>query len=266
MIVPGSSMLDVASYLDRIGYTGPTSPTIDTLRAIHIAHLQSVPFENLDIAQGRKISLEIDQILRKIVQQRRGGFCYELNGALSALLRALGFKVTLLSARVGRETGGEGPEFDHLALRVDLQQDLQQLDFEQSWLADVGFGELFLAPLRLESSQEQVDPVGTFRLMKFGDRLKLEKFQPEKQWKPQYSFAQQPRKLADFAGMCQFHQTSPDSHFTQNRVCTRATREGRITLSGMKLIVTRNGRREEKILSSDQEWSRALSEHFGINL
>jgi len=66
--------------------------------------------------------------------------------------------------------------------------------------------------------------------------------------------------------MCHFHQTSPDSHFTQNRICTRATPEGRITLSGMKLIVTRNGRREEKILSSDQEWRRALDEHFGIIL
>lgn len=250
-------MLDVASYLDRIGYTGSTAPTIDTLRAIHIAHLQSIPFENLDIAQGRKISLDVDDILRKIVQQRRGGFCYELNGALSALLSALEFQVTLLSARVARETGGEGPDFDHLALRVDL---------EQPWLADVGFGASFLTPLRMEPAQGQVDPAGTFRLIQFGDRLQLAKSEPEEQWKPQYSFAQQPRSLADFAGMCHFHQTSPDSHFTQNRICTRATPEGRITLSGMKLIVTRNGRREEKILSSDQEWRRALDEHFEIIL
>jgi N-hydroxyarylamine O-acetyltransferase len=250
-------MVDVPSYLERVGYTGSTAPTIDTLRAIHIAHLLSVPFENLDIAIGREILLDEDAILRKIVQQRRGGFCYELNGAFSALLSALGFQVTLFSARVARETGGEGPEFDHLALRVDL---------DQPWLADVGFGESFLAPLRLQSAQEQVDPVGTFRLMQFGERLQLEKSEPEKLWKPLYSFVQQPRKLAEFAGMCHFHQTSPDSHFTQNRICTRATPEGRITLSGMKLIVTRNGRREEKILSSDQEWSGALSEHFGINL
>jgi len=162
-------MLDVASYLDRIGYTGSTAPTIDTLRAIHIAHLQSIPFENLDIAQGRKISLDVDHILRKIVQQRRGGFCYELNGALSALLGALGFQVTLLSARVAKATGGEGPEFDHLALRVDLQQ---------PWLADVGFGASFLTPLRMEPAQGQVDPAGTFRLMQFGDRLQLAKSEP----------------------------------------------------------------------------------------
>jgi N-hydroxyarylamine O-acetyltransferase len=250
-------MLDVRSYLDRIGYTGPTSPTIETLRSIHIAHLLAVPFENLDIAQGRKISLDEGEILRKIVQQRRGGFCYELNGAFSALLTSLGFQVTLLSARVARETGGEGPEFDHLGLRVGL---------EEPWLADVGFGDFFLAPLRMELAQEQVDAVGTFRLVQVADRLQIEKSQPDKPWKPQYSFSQQPRNLADFAGMCHYHQTSPESSFTQNRICSRATPEGRITLSGMKLIVTRNGRREEKLLSSEHDWSGALYEHFGIKL
>lgn len=250
-------MVDVAAYLARIGYTAPTTPTSQTLSGIHHAHLLAVPFENLDIALGRKIVLDEDAILNKIIGQRRGGFCYELNTALSALLSALGFQVTLLSARVARETGGEGPDFDHLALRVDL---------EQPWLADVGFGASFLTPLRMEPAQGQVDPAGTFRLIQFGDRLQLAKSEPEEQWKPQYSFAQQPRSLADFAGMCHFHQTSPDSHFTQNRICTRATPEGRITLSGMKLIVTRNGRREEKILSSDQEWRRALDEHFEIIL
>jgi len=127
-------MLNAPAYLARIAYAGPTPPTIDTLRSIHRAHLQTVPFENLDIALGRTIVVDEDATVRKIVEQHRGGFCYEMNGAFAALLRALGFRVTLLSARVARPQGGEGPEFDHLTLRVDL---------EEPWLADVGFGESF---------------------------------------------------------------------------------------------------------------------------
>jgi N-hydroxyarylamine O-acetyltransferase len=92
-------MTDVQSYLARVGYKGSTSPTRETLRAIHYAHLLNVPFENLDIALGRKIALDEDSFIRKIAERRRGGFCYELNGAFAALLRALGFRVTVLSAR-----------------------------------------------------------------------------------------------------------------------------------------------------------------------
>ncbi len=250
-------MLDVPSYLARIAYAGSTTPTAGTLRAIHRAHLLAVPFENLDIALGRTIVVHEAAIVRKIVEQRRGGFCYELNGAFAALLRALQFRVTLLSARVSRAGGGEGPEFDHLTLRVDL---------DQSWLADVGFGDSFLDPLRLEPGVEQEDPAGKFRLQPLGERLQLEKLSPDGVWKRQYSFAQQPRNLEDFAAMCSYHQTLPESHFTQNCICTRATPDGRITLSGMKLIVNRNGRREEKMLSSEAERNQVLHEFFGIRL
>jgi N-hydroxyarylamine O-acetyltransferase len=252
-------MLDVPSYLARIAYSGPTTPTPkpETLRAIHRAHLLTVPFENLDIALGREIVVDEAAIVRKIVKQRRGGFCYELNGAFAALLRALEFRVTLLSARVSRAGGGEGPEFDHLTLRVDL---------DQPWLADVGFGDSFLEPLRLVPGTEQKDAAGTFRLQPLGERLQLEKLGPDGIWKRQYSFAQQPRNLPDFAAMCSYHQTSPESHFTQNRICTRATPDGRITLSGMKLIVSRNGGREEKMLSSEEERNQVLQQFFGIRL
>lgn len=196
-------------------------------------------------------------ILDKTVRQRRGGFCYELNAAFAALLRALGFQVTLLSARVPRPNGGEGPEFDHLALRVDL---------EQSWLADVGFGESFLEPLRLAAGIEQSDPAGAFRVTDRGDCLQMEKAGSDGMWKPQYSFSLQPRRLEDFAGMCHYHQTSPESHFTQNRICSRATPGGRITLSGMKLITTVDGRREERVVETEDERILILKEQFGIEL
>ena len=250
-------MFSVTSYLARISYSGSTLPTADTLRAIHHAHLLAVPFENLDIAIGRKIVVDEDAIIGKIVERCRGGFCYELNGAFAALLRALGFRVTLLSARVARAQDGEGPEFDHMTLRVDL---------EESWLADVGFGESFLEPLRMQVDTEQADPAGVFRLVQIGEHLQLDKAEPERVWRRQYSFGLQPRRLEEFAGMCHYHQTSPESHFTQNRICSRATPDGRITLSGMKLIVTRAGQREESILASEQERSDLLRQQFGIVL
>jgi N-hydroxyarylamine O-acetyltransferase len=272
-------MIDVSAYLDRIHCTASTTNTIETLRAIHRAHMLSVPFENLDIGLGRKIVVDEKAFVRKVVERRRGGFCYELNGAFAALLRALGFRVTLLSARVARSDGGESPEFDHLTLRVDLRVDLdvdRRIGLDEPWLADVGFGESFLGPLRLRTGVEQRDLAGTFRLVQTGDRLCLEKFAPEKfdpekadpdgGWKKQYSFTLQPRQLEEFAGMCHYHQTSPESHFVQNKICSRATPEGRITLSGMKLIVTRNSRREERVLESELEWREALKEYFGIVL
>ena len=250
-------MIDVAAYLDRIGYLGPTDPTAENLRALQRAHLFSVPFENLDISLGRKITVQPEPILNKVVGHRRGGFCYELNGAFAALIRELGFDVTLLSARVARAHGGEGPEFDHLTLLVDVAE---------PWLADVGFGDSFLEPLRLKRDSEQQDPAGTFRLMQDGNRWHLHRAEQVANWKPQYSFSLEPRRLEEFTGMCHYHQTSPDSSFTQNRICSRATPEGRITLSEMKLIVTRNGQREERSLGSEAERSAVLEEEFGIRL
>jgi N-hydroxyarylamine O-acetyltransferase len=248
-------MLDVGAYLDRIGYLGPIEATAENLRALHRAHLLTVPFENLDISLGRKIVLEQEAILRKILELRRGGFCYELNSAFAGLLRALGFQVTLLSARVARSDGGEGPEFDHLTLRIDL---------EEPWLADVGFGDSFSEPLRLEAETEQADPSGTFRLIEDAGHWQMQKRESDGNWRAQYSFSLLPRRLEEFTGMCHFHQTSPDSSFTQKRICSRATAEGRVTVSEMKLIVTCNGQREERRLNSAEEWMSTLQEQFGI--
>lgn len=234
-------------------------PDIELLRALHRAHLYAVPFENLDIHLGRKIVCEEDRFLDKIVKERRGGFCYELNGAFAALLRALGFRVTLLSARVAHRDGC-GPEFDHLTLRVDL---------EEPWLADVGFGDCFVEPLRLESRAEQAQVGRVYRLTSDTEspeeNLILE-VMIERKWKTEYVFNLQPRRLSDFAGMCHYHQTSPESHFTRQTICSRATARGRITLSDRKLIEVRDGSREERLLSGDEEWRAKLVELFGVVL
>lgn len=249
--------MNFSAYLGRIGYAGPVAPTLEVLRAVHRAHLLSVPFENLDISRGRKIAVDQDAFVRKIVEERRGGFCYEMNGAFAALLEAIGFRVTLLSARVARQKGGFGPEFDHLTLRVDL---------DEPWLADVGFGDSFIEPLRLHAGIEQQDRGLSYRIARQESCLQLEKKDSGGQWEEQYRFTLQPRQLEEFAAMCHYHQTSPESSFTRKRLCSRATPEGRITLSDMKLVITRDGQKEEQMLSSTEEWRVALHRHFGVVL
>jgi N-hydroxyarylamine O-acetyltransferase len=247
----------ICDYLDRISYTRSVEPTSEVLKALHRAHMMAAPFENLDIALNRKIICDEASIIRKIVEQKRGGFCYELNGAFSALLRELGFKVTQLSARVARQDGSYGPEFDHLTLRVDL---------EEPWLADVGFGDSFVEPLQLKVDVEQPQGTRTFRIIEESGSLHMEMAETASDWKRQYSFTLIPRQLSDFSGMCHYHQTSPQSSFTQKSICSKATPTGRITIANRKLIITHNGSREESTLTSDEEWLAALKKYFELVL
>jgi len=252
----GTLNVEIEAYLQRIGHVGEVRPTEATLFSLHRAHLFAVPFENLDIHLGRQIVCDEARFLHKIVDEHRGGFCYELNGAFAALLRIIGFQVTLLSARVTRPDGTDGPEFDHLTLRVDL---------EEPWLADVGFGDNFLEPLRLKPGLEQPQTGRIYRLSGVEGVFHLEVMTDDR-WKREYSFTMQPRQLANFAAMCHYQQTSPDSHFTRNRICSKPTIEGRVTLSNDNLIETRNGVRKEKVLEGDQQWRAILKERFGISV
>jgi N-hydroxyarylamine O-acetyltransferase len=249
--------MNVAAYLARIGFTGLVRPDAETLRRLHLAHLYTVPFENLDMSLGRKIVCDEERFLHKVVDLRRGGFCYELNGAFAALLRELGFRFTLLSARVAREDGSASPEFDHMALLVDL---------EEPWLADVGFGDSFLEPLRLKTELDQEQPGGPFRIVPVGNVMIVQRQLADQTWKSLYQFMFKPHALGDFEPRCQWQQTSPDSHFVQQRICTLPTREGRITLADLKLIRTEHGKREERMLRNQDEWRAALVEYFGVRL
>jgi N-hydroxyarylamine O-acetyltransferase len=250
--------VDVDRYLARIGYSGARDQSAEVLRGLHRRHLLTVPFENLDVARRRRIAIDEPALIRKVVDERRGGLCYELNGAFAALLRALGFEVALLSAGVARDAGGFGPDFDHLTLLAAVAG--------ESWLADVGFGDSFVQPLRFEPGREQEDPAGLFRIASLGDGAFVLERHQDNLWTPQYRFTLTPHTLDEYTGMCHYHQTSPRSSFTQKSICSRATDTGRITLSGRCLITTSKGQRDEHELTSDQEWRAALREHFGIGL
>ncbi|MFC4496732.1 arylamine N-acetyltransferase [Streptomyces ovatisporus] len=239
------------AYLARLGVCSPERPDAETLRRLHRQHLLTVPFENLSVHLGEDIVLEPEALTDKITESRRGGFCYELNGAFAALLSTLGFPVTLLAARVfGAD--GPGPLFDHLALRVETPQ---------PWLVDVGFGRHSEYPLRLDSRDEQVDPGGLFRI----EETPQGDLDVHRDGVPQYRIEQRPRTLADFELGCWWHRTSPKSHFTQSTVCSRLTGDGRITLSGSTLTVTGAAGRHEEELAGDAVRS-AYREHFGIVL
>lgn len=245
------------AYLERINYRGSLAPTAESLRHLQVAHLLTVPFENLSIHTGEPIVLEDEALFGKIVGRRRGGFCYELNGLFAALLRALGFDVAMLSAAVMGPEAKFGPEFDHMVLMVTLKE---------RWLVDVGFGDSFLEPLLLDYGGKQVQGERGYRIDAEGDHLILRQREGNGAWSTEFRFTLQPYQYADYAAMCHYHQTSPESHFTQRRVCSRATPEGRITLSGMRLITTRNGERQEQELEDEAEYAQALRTHFGIVL
>ncbi|MBO0722891.1 MAG: arylamine N-acetyltransferase [Blastocatellia bacterium] len=251
--------MNVGSYLDRIGYHGSLAPTAEVLRELQVAHLSTVPFENLSIHARETIVLADRALFEKIVTRRRGGFCYELNGLFAALLRALGFDVRMISAEVAHSEGGFGPAFAHMALLVSL---------DERWLVDVGFGDSFREPLVIENRNEQKQGGRIYRIDASGTHLTLmwrdERVSDE--WKAQYRFTLQPYEYADYEEMCRYQQTSPASHFTQGRICTRATPDGRLTLSGMRLITTSHGNRQERLLHNEAEVVLVLREYFGIEI
>lgn len=259
-MAPGQRQLD--AYLDRIGAAAAaavTAPWPDALAALHEQHLLAVPFENLDIHRGVPIVLEEARILDKVVRQRRGGFCYELNTAFAWLLRSLGYRVSMLSAEVASPDGSFGIPFDHMLLRVDFG------DHAPAHLVDVGFGECFRRPLAHVPDTIAEEDCFAYRVVRDRDGWLLEQASAGV-FAPQYRFTTTPRRLAEFADACVYHQTSADSPFTRKRMCTRATAEGRLTLLADRLVVTAHGQRTELPIAGEDAWHTALRERFDIVL
>jgi N-hydroxyarylamine O-acetyltransferase len=258
--------MNVSAYLRRIGYEGPLEPSLETLRGLHRAHLLSIPFENLDIPLHRPIVLFRDRLFQKIVERRRGGFCYELNGMFAELLKSLGFEVTLLSARVTISQTRVPPEFDHLTLLVSFPPPDDNAEAER-WIADVGFGDSFIDPLRFGSSAEDTQRGMVYRLQEVSPgywsakRRKVD----ESKWQGMYDFSLISRQLSEFSRMCRYHQTSPESGFTKGRVCSIATANGRKTLTDRKFIETRDGQKRERDVD-EREYQALLRTEFGIVL
>ena len=251
--------METKAYLDRINYSGDLAPSIQTLRALQLAHLYRVPFENLSIHNDEPIVLNEAALFNKIVERKRGGFCYELNGLFATLLRSLGFQVDKLAASVAYDGGDRySNEFSHMTLLVYL---------EEPWLVDAGFGDSFREPLRLAESGIQQQHGRSYRIQSEKETFTMWEQKDGFDWQPQYRFTLQSYEFPDYADMCHYHQTSPESRFTQGRVCSLATPDGRLTLSDMCFITSGlNGRRQETEVTDEAEYERLLLEHFGIVL
>lgn len=247
--------MDIDAYLDRIAAKRPATVDGPALAELHERHLATVPFENLDIHLGVPIELDEDRLVAKVIGGR-GGFCYELNGAFAALLRALGAEVTLLSAAVYGPSG-LGPPFDHMVLRVDL---------DEPWLADVGFGRHSIRPLRLSERGDQTDPGGTFRLVSVDGNAGGGDLDVLRDGTPAYRVEARARRLADYAPTCWWQQTWPSSHFRAGPVASLQTADGQVTVAGRTLIRTVGAERTETPLGSDAEVLAAYREHLGIAL
>lgn len=233
-----------------------------TLEKLQYQHLLHVPFENLDIWNRIPIELDTAVFYDKIVNRRRGGYCYECNGLFHALLLHLGFQSRMISCRVanGKKLG---QEFDHLALIVTLGK--------EEWLVDVGFGDFSVKPLLLGNSDRQYDGRSDYRFTPHKDddgRLYTAVARSKhttKRFSTVYIFRDTAYALADFEGMNQYQQTSPDSHFTRQLICSKLTETGRISLIGNRLVTTLGTEKEERLLYGPDACNEVLEKTFGMH-
>ena len=247
--------VDTAAYLARIGFDA--EPTIDllTLEALQRAHLTAVPFENLHVATRLGVRTDVAWSVPKIVDEGRGGWCFENNGAFAALLEALGFDVSRLGAAV--LLGGPNEVIDHLAIEVRL---------DEAYLVDVGFGDSFIRPLRLNQAGPQDGGTGTFELIPSSQGTTLTEHE-EGVPSALYRFKRVDRELADFDSVSQRLQTDPELHWSQKPFATRLLDGGpdRVTLLSDRLKIRRAGTWTETPVS-ETAWESTLLEWFAMEL
>jgi N-hydroxyarylamine O-acetyltransferase len=253
--------LDLDAYLARVGYSGDLAPTRETLDGLHLAHATHVPFENLDILLGRPIRLDLEGLQAKLVRARRGGYCFEQNMLFRGGLRALGFDVTSLQARVVRGLSVDAPRpMLHMVLQVNLP--------EGPFLADVGFGNLApTAPLLLSPDLEQDTPHEVMRFIRMGDELTLQSKLGDR-WEHIYRVVLLPRVDAEYEICNWFTASHPDSPYRANLIAARpGPGKTRTTLFNARLNVRHaNGEVERRTLSDAAEYRDVLAGTFGLKL
>src|SRR5262245_18764810 len=249
-----STDLDLAAYLARIGLSAAPEPTTAGLAQLHLAHATHIPFENLDVLLARPIRLDLESLQRKLVHNRRGGYCYEQNLLFAAVLEKIGFRVTRLAARV-RYRATRLLARTHMLLRVETQ--------EGSWLADVGFGgSAALHPLQLVADREQRQLLWTYRLVEQDGLWVLQAQQPGG-WQDFYAFTLERQELADYEVANYFVSTHPDSPFTRTLVAQLPTLEARYLLRNRELTIERAAGAETRTVT-DAELPELLARLFGL--
>ena len=250
--------LDLDAYLRRLGHDGDTAPTVGTLAALHRAHLAAIPFENLDIALGRGIAVDIDSVQAKLVGRRRGGYCYEHGVLFAAALERLGFSVQRMLARVGGEDVERPRAPTHMALRVHADG--------QRWLADVGFGSGLLEPLPFDVGGPHRQGGWTFALSQPGRRSWALRELRGDEWTTRYGFDEQRLHAADVVMANHFTSTFPRSPFVGKLVAVRKDDQAIHSLVDRRFTVARPDGSEDERDVSDDELADLLRGMFGISL
>jgi N-hydroxyarylamine O-acetyltransferase len=249
--------MDTEKYLRRIGIENfDISVNAESLNHLQKQHLLTVPFENLDIHLKRLIILDTERFYEKIVEEKRGGFCYELNGLFCELLNQIGFSSRLISARVATDNGDFSAEYDHMTILTKVGG--------EEFLVDAGFGDFTAEPLKFALDVEQQDKSGAFLIRKHTDEYFEVAKKDGGEWKGEYIFKDLARDLAEFTEMCNFHQTSSESHFTRGKVCSLMLENGRKTLTDKTFIETKYGEKNETEINSEEEFNKILAQEFGI--
>lgn len=249
------STLDLDAYFERIRYSGLPGPNLATLRNIQLRHSMSIPFENLDVLLKRPIRLDLDSLQRKLIQEKRGGYCFEQNALLAAVLRELGFDVTPLSARVRwKVPEGVATPHTHMLLLVTLA--------EGPFIVDVGFGGLTpTTPLALDNLEAQQTTHEDFRLQRGGDYELQARIGND--WKSVYRFTTERRFPVDYEVANWYVSTHPQSVFTGNLIASRPDADRRYNLLNGRLSIRyRDGSVDQRPLSSFHDAATALERHF----
>lgn len=253
-------MLDLDLYFSRIGHRGARTPTLEALNAIVNAHVQAIPFENLDVLLGRGIDLAPEALEQKLLRERRGGYCFEQNALLLHVLGALGFDVHPLSARVRYQRPRDfTPARTHLFVRVEL---------EESWLADVGVGAMSVtSALRLAEEGPQETPHETRRLLRENGRIYHQVLFGE-EWHDVCEFTLEEMPLVDRELGNWYTSAHPQSHFKNRLWVARAGHDGerRTLLNREFSLRSRTGEATVRTIASPAELLEVLAADFGLVL
>jgi len=252
--------IDLDAYFQRIGHDGDRAPTLETLRALQLRHAQTIPYETVNTLLGLPVHLDPSSLQRKLIQDRRGGYCYEQNLLLQDVLRALGFATTGLEARVlWNAPEGETRARTHMLMRVDLE--------ETPYIVDIGFGARCpTAPLRLVADVEQDTPHGSFRLIRAKDDFILE-CELRDGWAPLYRFDLQAQERIDYEVANWYVSAHPRSSFIGQLLVALAEPGRRHTLRGNELATHYPDREtDRRLLTTPAEIHEALETIFEINL
>jgi N-hydroxyarylamine O-acetyltransferase len=254
------SPIDLDGYFARIGYRGSREPTLSVLHAISAAHAQSIPFENLDVLLGRPIDLAIESVFRKLVHDRRGGYCFEQNGLLLTVLQSLGFEASPLGARVRLQRARDFiPPRTHVFVRVEVNG--------ETWLADVGVGGVSLtSAIRLHAEGEQETAHEPRRIVREGGRW-FHQVRFGSEWLDVCEFTLEEMPPIDCEVGNWFTSAHPQSHFKNRLMAARALGDGRraTVLDHDFTLRGRDGRAETRRIGSPDELLELLAEHFGLH-